>query len=78
MSAYHAALLGHGVTGYDRETCWQDYRFGMLQAPLICALGLVFAAGTDRGDDMFVTMLRRACRAIRELDTLPLVRQLTR
>jgi hypothetical protein len=77
VAAYHSALLGHGVTDYDWETCWQDYRFGVLQAPLICALGLVFAAGTDRGDDMFVTMLRRACQAIRDLGTLELVRQLT-
>jgi hypothetical protein len=73
VAAYHAALLGYGVTAYDWETCWQDYRFGMLQAPLICALGLVFATGTDRGDDMFVTMLRRACQAIRDLGTLELV-----
>lgn len=75
VAAYHDALLGHGVTDYDRETCWQDYRFGMLQAPLICAFGLVFATGTDRGDDMFVTMLRRACQAIRELGSLELVRE---
>lgn len=77
VSDYHAALQGYGVSGYDRQTCWQDYRFGMLQAPLICALGLVFATGTDRGDDMFVTMLRRACAAIRDLGTLELVRELT-
>ncbi|CAJ1494114.1 aminoglycoside phosphotransferase family protein [[Mycobacterium] kokjensenii] len=77
VADYHSALLGHGVTGYDRETCWQDYRFGMLQVPLICALGLVFAAGTDRGDDMFVTMLRRGCQAIRDLGTLELVGELT-
>lgn len=76
VTAYHTALVGHGVTGYDWETCWQDYRFGALQVPLICALGLVFATGTDRGDDMFVAMLRRGCQAIRDLDTLDLVRQL--
>ncbi|MCV7316981.1 phosphotransferase [Mycolicibacillus parakoreensis] len=76
VAAYHGALAGHGVTGYDWQTCWRDYRFGMLQAPLICALGFVFATGTDRGDDMMVTMLRRGCRAIRDLGTLELVREL--
>ena len=25
---YHRALLGYGVTDYDRETCWRDYRLG--------------------------------------------------
>ncbi|HTM84628.1 MAG TPA: aminoglycoside phosphotransferase family protein [Mycobacterium sp.] len=76
VTAYHSALLGHGVVDYDRETCWQDYRFGAIQVPLISALGFAFAVGTDRGDDMIVTMLRRGCQAIRELGTLDLVRQI--
>lgn len=70
---YHRALLEHGVTGYDIETCWQDYRFGMLQIPLISTLGFAFSAATDRGDQMALTMLRRGCRAIRELETLNLI-----
>jgi hypothetical protein len=74
VTAYHQALLGLGITGYDRETCWYDYRYGMLQALLISALGFAFAVGTDRGDDMVATMLRRGCQAIRELDTIALVR----
>ena len=67
---YHQALLGYGVTGYDRETCWRDYRLGVIQAPLISALGFAFAAATDRGDDMVLTMLARGCRAIRELQSI--------
>jgi hypothetical protein len=42
---------------------------------LISALGFAFAAATDRGDDMVLTMLARGCRAIRELGTLELVGQ---
>ena len=38
------ALLGYGITGYDRDTCWHDYRLGMLQAPLLTALGFAFAS----------------------------------
>ncbi|OHU96431.1 phosphotransferase family protein [Mycobacterium talmoniae] len=73
VTEYHTALLDYGVTDYDRETCWQDYRFGAIQALLISALGFAFAVGTDRGDDMIVTMLRRSCQAVRELGTLDLV-----
>jgi aminoglycoside phosphotransferase (APT) family kinase protein len=69
---YHRALLGYGVTGYDRETCWRDYRLGMPQAVLISALGFAFATATERGDDMVLTMLSRGCQAIRELGTLEL------
>jgi hypothetical protein len=73
VDEYHRALLGYGVTGYDRETCWRDYRLGMLQALLISALGFAFASATDRGDDMVLTMLARGCQAIRELGTIDLV-----
>ena len=73
VDEYHRALTGYGVTGYDRETCWHDYRLGMTQALLISALGFAFATATDRGDDMVLTMLARGCQAIRDLGTLDLV-----
>ncbi|MDG4666584.1 aminoglycoside phosphotransferase family protein [Mycobacterium sp. 236(2023)] len=74
VERYHAALRTHGVTGYDVETCWQDYRLGVFQAPLISVLGYAFAASTERGDEMVLTMLRRGCRAVRELEAIELVR----
>jgi hypothetical protein len=70
---YHEALLDYGVTGYDAETCWRDYRLGVMQAPLLTALGFAFAASTERGDEMMLAMFHRGCRAIRELETLELV-----
>ena len=73
VDEYHRALSGYGVADYDRETCWRDYRLGVPQAPLISALGFAFAAGTDRGDDMVLTMLQRGCQAIRDLGTLELI-----
>lgn len=73
VSQYHRRLSGYGVTDYDRETCWRDYRLGMPQALLISALGFAFATATDRGDDMVLTMLRRGCQAIRDLETLDLI-----
>jgi hypothetical protein len=73
VNEYYRALSGYGVTGYDRETCWRDYRLGMVQALLISALGFAFATATDRGDDMVLTMLGRGCQAIRDLRTLELI-----
>ena len=73
---YHQSLLGYGVTNYDREACWRDYRLGMLQAPLITTLGCAFASSTQRGDEMIAVMLQRGCRAIRELGTLELVEEI--
>ncbi|BBZ12945.1 phosphotransferase family protein [Mycobacterium branderi] len=73
VDKYHRALIGYGVTDYDRETCWRDYRLGMPQALLISALGFAFATATDRGDEMVLTMLARGCQAIRDLGTLDLI-----
>lgn len=73
VDTYHAALVELGVTEYDRESCWYDYRYGMLQVLLIIALGCAFAVTTERGEDMFVVMLRRGCRAIDELRTLEMI-----
>jgi aminoglycoside phosphotransferase (APT) family kinase protein len=73
VAAYHRALTGYGVSGYDVETCWQDYRLGMLQVPLISTLGHAFSAATERGDEMALTMLTRGSRAIRELGSLELI-----
>lgn len=74
VEAYRKALEVNGVRDYDSETCWRDYRFGMLQVPLITTLGFAFSAATDRGDDMALTMLQRGSRAIRELGTLNVIR----
>jgi aminoglycoside/choline kinase family phosphotransferase len=73
VTAYHDELLSYGITGYDRETCWRDYRIGMLQAPLITTLGCAFASNTERGDEMMRVMLERGCQAIRDLDSLALI-----
>jgi hypothetical protein len=77
VSHYHKALLGYTVTDYDADTCWRDYRLGVIQAPLITGLGFAFAASTERGDEMILTMLHRGCQAIRELETLELVASLS-
>ena len=73
VAAYRRAMAQY-VPGYDDETCWQDYRFGMLQVPMITTLGHAFSAATERGDEMALVMLQRGARAIRELGTLELIR----
>jgi hypothetical protein len=73
VAAYHRALVGHGVTGFDLGTCWDDYRVGLLQCPLILVLGAAYGTPTERGDEMFTVMTRRSLRAIDELGTLEAV-----
>jgi hypothetical protein len=73
VAAYHQALAGHGVASYDLDECWDDYRFAMVQGPLVAVFGFAYGTRTERGDEMFAAMVRRSCAAIRDLDTLALV-----
>jgi hypothetical protein len=73
VGAYHEALLGHGVTDYSLETCFDDYRRGHFQGPLITVLGAMAVIQTDRGDEMFMAMSSRSCQAIRDLDSSSLL-----
>ena len=74
IAAYHAALVGHGVDDHPLEQCRDDYRFALLQAPLIIILGAAYGSVTEQGDEMFLTMAERACAAIRDHGTIELVR----
>jgi aminoglycoside phosphotransferase len=72
VAEYHAALCARGVSGYDAGECFDDYRLGQLQGPMITTMGCAFATG-DRSaaaDAMFLAMATRSCAAIRDLDTL--------
>jgi hypothetical protein len=73
VAAYHEALLAHGVTGYSLEDCWDDYRFALLQGPLVSVFGCAYGARSERGDAMFAAMVERSCAAMRDHGTLELV-----
>jgi hypothetical protein len=66
IEIYQQALHRSGVEGYSLEECEEDYRFGLLQAPLVIVLGAAFSTATERGDAMFTVMGRRAAAAIRD------------
>ncbi len=73
VAEYHGALVAHGVTDHSFEQCWDDYRFGMLQGPLITIVGAAYGEVTDRGDEMFLAMSSRSAQAIRDLGTFDLL-----
>ncbi len=73
VTSYHRALTGWGVTDHSLEECWDDYRFAMLQGPLVAVFGCAYGARSDRGDAMFAAMVERSCAAIEELGTFDLI-----
>ncbi len=76
VAAYHQALLRYtpvAAAGYTLEQCWEDYRFAMLQGPLVAVFGCAYGTRTERGDRMFAAMVTRSCAAMRDLGTLELI-----
>lgn len=73
VTAYHSALGAHGIDDHPLEQCREDYRYALLQAPLIIVLGCAVAAPTARGDAMFLAMAHRAAAAIRDHDPFSLI-----
>ena len=73
VTAYHAALLRHGVSDYSLELAFEDYRYAMMQGALISVFGCAYGTRTERGDAMFAAMVNRSCAAMRDLGTLDLV-----
>ena len=75
VAHYHQQLLARSVSGYDADTCWDDYRLGQLQGPLITVLGCIYVTAdpTERSDGMFMAMATRSCAAIRDLASIELL-----
>jgi hypothetical protein len=73
VEAYHRRLFALGVDGYSIEQCWEDYRYGLFQGPLITVLGAFVAQPSARGDRMFAVMAERSSTAISDLDAMSLV-----
>jgi hypothetical protein len=65
---YHDGLLAGGVTGYDRDDCWLDYRRGTWAGLSMAVLASMSVKRTDRGDRMFLTMADRHARHALDLD----------
>jgi aminoglycoside phosphotransferase (APT) family kinase protein len=75
VAEYHAALVASGITDYQAERCWDDYRLGQLQGPMVTVIGCMYASGerSHGSDAIFLAMAHRSCAAIRDLRSLALV-----
>jgi len=74
VAHYHRRLVEHGVTGYDLETLWDDYRVAVLLEwvyPVI--IGGSLPMETERSRALFAAMVARSGRAIVDLDALTLL-----
>jgi hypothetical protein len=75
VAVYHDELVARGIVGYAADACFDDYRLGHLQGPMITVLGCIYATAerSERADGMFLAMATRSCAAIRDLGSVELV-----
>ena len=77
MRDYHRGLGDAGVTGYDWDECWADYRRGTYAGLIMAVAASMLVERTARGDEMFLTMAARHSRHVLDLDAAELARRLS-
>jgi aminoglycoside/choline kinase family phosphotransferase len=68
LRAYHDALRARGVGGYSWDDCWRDYRRYAFGGFLMAIGASTMVVQTARGDEMFLTMIRRHGAQIADLE----------
>ena len=73
VRGYHSGLVAAGVTGYDWDRCWRDYRRGTWAGLIMAIAASMLVERTDRGDQMFLTMAERHARHALDLDAASVI-----
>ena len=68
LGEYHAALLAQGVEELSWELCWEEYRRHAFAGVLMAIIAPMLVERTERGDEMFMTMLARHSQHALDLD----------
>lgn len=67
---YHDQLMVNGVRDYPFPDCWRDYVRFSFQGYLMGVTSAMMVERTERGDRLFVHMVRQAARHIADLDAI--------
>ena len=74
VETYYDELLRRGVKDYSADRCFDDYRFGLLQGPMITVLGAMTSPGRSRVRRRNVPGHGQSfLRGLRDLESLRLV-----
>jgi hypothetical protein len=68
LRIYHDGLRAGGVGGYEWDECWTDYRRYAFGGFLMAIGASMMVVQTPRGDEMFLTMIRRHGAQIADLE----------
>jgi hypothetical protein len=73
LGEYHQALLAQGVQSLSWEVCWREYRRAAFAGTLMAIVASMLVERTERGDEMFVTMLARHAQHALDVDAAVLL-----
>lgn len=73
LKRWHDALLAHGIEGYSFEAAVKDYRYFTFAGFAVAFAAPMIVERTERGDQMFMTMMRRHVDQIMAHDALSLL-----
>ena len=74
---YHDEMVAAGVSDFNWETCWQQYRSNSFAGFIMAVMASMLVERTERGDEMFITMARRHGQQILDLDAEDLLVRVT-
>ena len=66
LTAYHDRLVSAGVRGFSFADCQESYRWGSLYGFLLAAGMSVTIAQTERGDQMFATLITATAELVED------------
>jgi hypothetical protein len=67
VAGYHRRLGDLGVVGYPADDLWDSYVRHCFQGLVLLACAAMIVARTQRGDEMFLTMIERCATAVDDL-----------
>lgn len=70
LAHYHACLVREGVTSYSQADLFRDYCWWAFYGMSVAFGAAMLVEQTERGDEMFLTMLRRHAAQVRDNDAL--------
>lgn len=73
LHQYLDALSAAGVEGYAWDDLWRDYRRRAYDGLVMAVGAAIMVARTDRGDEMFIAMARRAAAHAEDLESFALI-----
>lgn len=73
VRGYHASLREHGVTDYDWDICWREYRINALAGFIVAMMVSMSTERSEQADAMFTTMASRHAAHIEDNGTIALL-----